>query len=107
MAFQTVYVRNGSGRMRTLVGVGVPEGGPVVSLDAGSGFRNTDVHYANGTYEGPMTESVIIDSRTAEMFDVGVGDTLHIGGSVESTRKHTFEIVGISSTFSSFLGRRS
>ncbi|WP_458207755.1 ABC transporter permease [Haladaptatus sp. NG-SE-30] len=104
MAFQAVYVGNGSGKTRTLVGVGVPGGGPFVDIEAGSGFQQSDVHYDDGTYEGPMTGTVIIDSRTAEMFDVDVGDTLHIGGSVESARDNTFEVVGISSTFSSFLG---
>jgi putative ABC transport system permease protein len=104
MAFQAVYVGNGSGEMKTLVGVGVPGDGPFVQLTEGEGFTKADVHYANGTYEGPMTHSLIIDPRTAETFDVGVGDTLHVGGSVESARQHTFTVVGISPTFSSFLG---
>ncbi|WP_276302496.1 ABC transporter permease [Halorussus lipolyticus] len=104
LAFRAVYVGNGSGGMQTLVGVGVPGGGPFVSITEGPGFEQPDVHYANGTYEGPMTNTVIIDSRTAEMYDVGVGDTLHVGGSVESAREHEFTVVGISPTFSSFLG---
>ncbi|MFC7079035.1 ABC transporter permease [Halorussus caseinilyticus] len=104
MAFRAVYVGNGSGEMQTLVGVGVPGGGPFVSIEEGPGFEQSDVHYAEGSYDGPMTNSVVIDSRTAEMFDVGVGDTLHVGGSAESARDHIFTVVGISPTFSSFLG---
>jgi putative ABC transport system permease protein len=104
MGFQAVYVGNGSGEMQTQVGVGIRSEGPFVRIDEGPGFSNPDVHYAEGNYDGPMTYSVIVDSRTAETFDVGVGDSLYIGGSVESARQHEFEVVGISPTFSSFLG---
>ncbi|WP_135825264.1 ABC transporter permease [Halorussus ruber] len=104
MAFRAVYVGNGSGQMQTLVGVGVPGEGPAIELEEGPGFTHGDAHYENGTYEGPMYRHIIIDPRTAEMLDVGVGDTLRIGGSVESARENEFEVVGISSTFSSFLG---
>jgi putative ABC transport system permease protein len=103
MAFQAVYVGNGSGEMQPLVGVGVPGGGPFVTFEEG-GFQHGDAHYDNGTYEGPMFHEVVVDRRTAEMFDVGVNDTLYVGGSVESARQHEFTVVGISSTFSSFLG---
>ncbi|WP_128478764.1 ABC transporter permease [Halorussus pelagicus] len=104
MAFQAVYVGNGSGNMQTLVGVGVPGGGGAVEISEGEGFHTYDQHYAGGDYDGNMTYSVIIDTRTAEMYDVGVGDTLQIGGSVESAKNHEFTVVGISPTFSSFLG---
>jgi putative ABC transport system permease protein len=104
MAFRAVYVGNGSGQMQTLVGVGVPGEGPAIELEEGPGFTHGDAHYQNGTYEGPMYHHIIIDPRTAEMLDVGVGDTIRIGGSVESARENEFEVVGISSTFSSFLG---
>ncbi|WP_115865046.1 ABC transporter permease [Halorussus litoreus] len=104
MSFKSVYVGNGSGEMKTLVGVGVLGGGPFVQVTEGSGFEEPDTHYADGSYDGPMTNSVIIDSRTAALFDVGVGDTLQIGGSVESARQHQFTVVGISPTFSGFLG---
>jgi len=104
MAFRAVYVGNGSGEMQTLVGVGVPGGGGAVDISEGEGFQTYDRHYAGGDYDGNMTYSVIIDTRTAEMFDVGVGDTLNIGGSASTAKNHEFTVVGISSTFSSFLG---
>ncbi|NEU58087.1 ABC transporter permease [Halorussus sp. MSC15.2] len=103
MAFQAVYVGNGSGEMQTLVGVGVPGGGPFVSYEKGE-LPHGDGHYQNGTYNGTMHYDIVIDPRTAEMLDVGVGDTIYVGGSVESAREHEFEVTGISSTFSSFLG---
>ncbi|MFC4451561.1 ABC transporter permease [Halorussus aquaticus] len=103
MAFQAVYVGNGSGEMQTLVGVGIPTDGPFVSYEKGK-LPHGDIHYQNGTYEGKMYHEIVIDPRTAEMLDVGVGDTIYVGGSVESARENEFEITGISSTFSSFLG---
>ncbi|WP_137286139.1 ABC transporter permease [Halorussus salinisoli] len=103
MAFRAVYVGNGSGEMRTLVGVGVPGAGPFVSYEEGE-LPHGDGHYENGTYEGKMYHEIVIDPRTAEMLDVGVNDTIYVGGSVESARNHEFEVTGISSTFSSFLG---
>lgn len=104
MAFQGVYVANASGEPRTLVGVGVPGAGSSVRLEAGRGFERGDVHYAGGSYDGPMTRAAIVDSRTAELLDVGVGDEIRVGGSVEAARNSSFEVVGISPTFSSFLG---
>jgi putative ABC transport system permease protein len=103
MAFQAVYVGNGSGGMQPLIGVGVPNGGEFVSFEKG-GLPHGDAHYDNGTYEGPMFNEVVVDRQTAEMFDVGMNDTLYVGGSVESARQHEFTVVGISPTFSSFLG---
>jgi putative ABC transport system permease protein len=104
MAFRAVYVGNGSGEMQTTVGVGVPGSGPFVSITEGPGFPHADAHYKNGTYEGPMFKEVVIDPRTAESLDVGVNDTIHLGGSVEAARSNEFRVVGISPTFSSFLG---
>ena len=104
MAFQAVYVGNGSGEMKTLVGVGVTGSGSALDVSKGPGFTHADAHYANGSYNGDMYYNVVIDPRTAEMLDVGVGDNIYVGGSVESARKNKFEVVGISSTFSSFLG---
>lgn len=103
MAFQGVYVGNGSGEMQTVVGVGISDGGPFISYEEGE-LPHGDVHYANGSYDGPRFDEVVVDPRTAALFDVGVNDTLYIGGSVESARNNEVTVVGISSTFSSFLG---
>jgi putative ABC transport system permease protein len=51
-----------------------------------------------------MTHQVVIDSQTAERFDVGVGDSLYIGGTLSSARANEFTVVGISNRFSRFLG---
>jgi putative ABC transport system permease protein len=51
-----------------------------------------------------MFEEIVIDPRTAEILEVGINDTIYVGGSAESARSNEFRVVGISSTFSSFLG---
>jgi len=51
-----------------------------------------------------MTHEVVIDTQTAEQFDVEVGDTLFIGGTLSSARANEFTVVGISDRFSRFLG---
>jgi putative ABC transport system permease protein len=108
MAFQTVYVGAEPSDLRTVVGVGVPNAGPrVLSISEGERFSSGDTHYAGGSYDGPMTQELIIDPRTAALFDVGVGDTLYVGGTVASARANEYEIVGISSTFTQLLGAPS
>lgn len=105
IAYQTVYVGTDPNELQSLVGVGVPNvGNWLLTLEAGEGFQGDDTHYAGGSYDGPMTHEVIIDPRTAELFDVGVGDTIYVGGTIAAARSNQFTIVGISPTFSQFLG---
>ena len=104
IAFQIVYVGSTPTDLQTIVGVGVTGGGPALQLTEGPGFEGGDVHYANGTYDGPMTREVVIDERTAALFDVGVGDTLYVGGTVANARRNAYTVVGISPTFSRFVG---
>lgn len=59
---------------------------------------------ADGTCDGPTSREVVIDPRTPAVIDVGVGDMLYVGGTLASTREQRFEVVGISPTFSHFLG---
>lgn len=106
LAFQAIYVGRNTSEFKLLTGVGTPvaQGGKVLAVQDGRGIEGRDPHYANGTYEGPMTHEVVIDSRTASLLDVSVGQTLYIGGSKSTAREHAFTVVGISDTFSRFLG---
>lgn len=106
MLFQTVYVGNGSNGVDTVVGTGVPDvGRHSASFSAGGGFtRGGRVHYANGTYAGPITHEVIVGPQIASRYDVGVGSTLHVGGTVASARRTNYTVVGVSGTFSRMLG---
>lgn len=107
MAFQTVYVSTDGDDWETLVGVGAPARGGSVQVTNGTEFQQQDIHYANGTYSGPMTHEVIIDARTAELLNVSVGDSIYVGGTISSARANRFKIVGVSPTFSRFLGTAS
>lgn len=104
MAFQVVYVSTDGENFETTMGSGVPGLGGSVSLTEGEGFTGPDTHYADGTYEGPMTKQAVIAPETAEKFGLEVGDPIYIGGTIAGARQNKFEVVGISPTFSNFLG---
>jgi putative ABC transport system permease protein len=104
LIFQTVYASRDAGSFETLVGVGAATSGPSVSFVEGGGIEKGDVHYADGTYEGPMLHEVVVDERVAAMYDLSVGDTIYIGGTIADARRNEFTVVGISNTYSSFVG---
>ena len=107
MLFQTVYAGAGDD-VETTLAVGVPSvgsGGGAVSLIEGSGFsQRGDVHYADGTYDGPRVREVILDPRLAAQQNVSVNETFNVGGTVIEARTTEYEIVGTSRTFTRFLG---
>jgi putative ABC transport system permease protein len=102
LLFQTVYVSRTGDDFQRLAAMGLPSSNGV-AVSEGRGFAN-DSHYADGTYEGPMTHEILVDPRTAELLDVEVGDTIYVGGTLATARANEFEIVGVSSTGSQFLG---
>ncbi|SFR87220.1 putative ABC transport system permease protein [Halomicrobium zhouii] len=104
MSFQTVYASTDGEEFQTVVGVGAPARGPSVNVIEGSEFSTKDTHYANGTYDGPMSHEIVIDERTADQLGVEVGDSLYVGGTLSAARQNEFEVVGISNTFSTFVG---
>ena len=104
LAFRTVYVSNDSRRFETVIGAGAPAVDTAVRITEGRGFTGGDPHYANGSYDGPMTREAVIDPRTASLLDVGVNDTLYVGGTPRTAAENGFRVVGVSPTFSNFLG---
>jgi putative ABC transport system permease protein len=112
VAFQSVYVSASgadgeppdSEAFTPIVGMGVTGTSAPIPLENGSGFTRGDVHYADGTYDGPKTNAVIVDERTADLLGVTVGDTLHVGGTIGQARETEFEVVGVSAGISSFVG---
>lgn len=106
LSFQTVYVSNGTRAFETVIGVGGPAGPDTsaVRITEGRGFSTKDLHYAEGTYEGPMSREVVIDPRTASLLGVGVGDTIGVGGTPRVAAENEFRVVGVTPTFSNFLG---
>jgi len=104
MSFQTVYASTDGEEFQTVVGVGAPARGPSVNVINGNEFSTRDTHYANGTYDGPMSHEIVVDERTADQLGVEVGDSLYVGGTLSAARQNEFEVVGISNTFSAFVG---
>ncbi|GAB3411443.1 hypothetical protein GCM10027435_03040 [Haloparvum alkalitolerans] len=104
MGFQVVYVSPDGEEFDTVMGSGAPGGGGSVAITNGSGFSGADTHYAGGEYDGPMTHEAIISPEIAERYDLEVGDTIYMGGTIANARRNEFEVVGISPTFANFLG---
>jgi len=104
IGFQSVYVSADGDEFSTIIGTGVTGSGSAVSISEGEAFPGSSGHYNDSGYDGPMSNEVLIDTETAEQFDVGVGDTLFIGGTLSSARDNEVTVVGISDTFSGFLG---
>ncbi|WP_079988804.1 FtsX-like permease family protein [Halosegnis longus] len=100
--FLTVYISANQSSFETTIGVG-STGSQGPSAAAGD-IELNDAHYANGTYDGPMTHEIIIDPRTSEKYDVGVNDTLYVGGTLAAARNNEFRITAISKRYSTFLG---
>lgn len=102
MAFQSVYISSDSDDFRTVVGVGVTGNGTGVGLSGG--FERGDTHYANGTYEGPLTRTVILNNELASQLNVTTGDTVNIGGTLGGARQNEYTVVSVNRRFSVFLG---
>ncbi|MFB1065596.1 ABC transporter permease [Natrinema sp. H-ect4] len=103
LAFHAVYVGTEPDDLELVTSVGVPGTGSDTTED-GEGFSEGDSHYANGSYDGPMSQEIVIDPQTAELFDIGVGDALYVGTSQANAADREFEVVGVSSEYSQFLG---
>ena len=104
LAFQAVYVSPDGKEFDTIVGVGGTGNGSSIRILQGQSFSSGDNHYANGTYQGPMTHEVIVGPRLADRYNLSVNDTLYIGGTLAAARGNEFTVIGISNGFSRFLG---
>lgn len=104
LAFQVIYVSADGEEFDTTMGSGVPGAGDSVSITAGDGFTGPSTHYADGNYTGEMTRQALVSPELAERYNLSVGDTIHVGGTIQTARENEFEVVGISPTFANFLG---
>ncbi len=102
LAFQSVYVSADGNEFDTIVGVGTTGNGSGVGLS--TTFERGDVHYADGSYDGPMTRAVIVSNGVATQLNVSTGDTIYMGGTLATASEQEFTVVGISRRFSVFLG---
>lgn len=104
LAVHVTYVGDDPQSLEPVLAVGTPGLGSAISVTEGEGFTGPSTHYANGTYEGPKTREMVVGPRIAERFDVGVNDTLHVGGTVSGAAEREYVVVGVSPTFSKFTG---
>lgn len=102
--FQTVYASPNGSEFDTIIGAGGAAWGPSVNIIEGRAVTKGDTHYANGTYEGPMHHEVLVDERTAARYNLSVGDTLYLGGTIATAREHEFTVVGVTDTYAEFIG---
>jgi putative ABC transport system permease protein len=100
--FQTVYVSPNGTDFDTVAGVGVASANGI-GVSGGEGWSR-DTHYAGGSYDGNYTREVVVDRRVAKRYNLSVGDTLYVGGTVTGARETRYTVVGYSSTTSQFLG---
>jgi putative ABC transport system permease protein len=104
LAFQTVYVSPNASQFGTVVGVGGLGDGQQLGIADTPNFTPTDVHYANGSYDGPMTGEIVIGPQLAARYNLSVGESLYVGGTLVAARNTPFEIIAISNTYTRFLG---
>jgi putative ABC transport system permease protein len=104
LSFQSVYVGTEPGDYETIVGAGITGDGSAFQTTRGQTFQSTDTHYANGSYNGSMTNEVLLDKRAADQLGVEVGDTIHVGGTLAAADNNEFTVVGISNDVARYLG---
>lgn len=102
--FQAVYVSQNGSEFDTVIGVGAAATPAALPVSEGRAIERGDVHYGDGSYNGPMVHEVIIDQRVADRYNVSVGDTLYIGATTSVARQNEFTVVGISDMYSSTVG---
>ncbi|WP_135306446.1 ABC transporter permease [Haloarcula amylovorans] len=102
--FQTLYISTDSEEFETVIGVGAGTRGGNINYIAGGPVDGGDSHYANGSYDGPMQHQVVIDQQVAAQYNLSVGDTIYLGGTLATANQNEFTVVGISQSFSQFVG---
>jgi len=106
--FQTVYASPdatpGTDDFETIIGVGASTRGPSVNVIDGRAISHGDAHYGNGSYNGPMGYDVLVDQEVARQYNISVNDTLYLGSTLSSARDNEFTVVGITNTYSQFVG---
>lgn len=102
--FQTVYASPNGSEFDTVIGSGGTAWGPSVNIVRGRAITRGDTHYANGTFEGEMKHEVLVDKPTAARYNLSVGDSLYLGGTLATARENEFTVVGVTDTYSQFVG---
>lgn len=99
---EMVYAFKEGSEPRAIFALGI-EGswGSIVSVIQGKDLTN-DEHYNNGRYDGKWKNEVLIDSRTASLLKVKVGDTIYIGKTITEAKAQKFNVIGLTNSLSRF-----
>ena len=101
---EIVYAYKDGEDPKAVFGLGVDTGGSDEGMVKISGGKriSTSTLYNSGTYDGPFTSEVLVDSRAAHLLGVEVGDTIFAGKTISDARNRQFKVVGISDSLSTF-----
>jgi putative ABC transport system permease protein len=102
MLTEMVYASKNNSEPKAVFALGL-EGsqGSMVTIIQGKDLTS-DMHYNKGKYDGKWKNEVLIDSRTASLLNVKVGDTIHIGKTVIEAKTQNFTIIGLTNSLSKF-----
>ncbi|MGB8217130.1 MAG: ABC transporter permease [Candidatus Methanoperedens sp.] len=102
MLTEMVYAFKNDSDPKAIFALGLEgTGGSMVTISQGKDLTS-DVHYNKGRYDGKWKREVLIDTRTASLLNVKVGDTIHIGKTVTEANAQTFKIIGLTNSLSKF-----
>lgn len=102
MLTEMVYAFKNDSEPKAVFALGLEgTGGSMVTIIQGKDLT-TDEHYNNGRYDGRWRKEVLIDSRTASLLKVGVGDTIHIGKTLTEANSQEFTVIGLTNSLSKF-----
>jgi len=104
IAMHEVYVGTDPDRVERVTAVGVEGIHTHFEFDAGEGFAGAayNPHDAEDDPDEQPSDVIVLDPAVADRFDVGVGDTVYVGGSQQDTQSYT--VVGIGSYYAEYLG---
>lgn len=102
MLTEMVYVFKNDSEPKAIFALGLEStDGSIVTISQGKDL-SSDEHYNKGLYDGKWRNEVLIDSRTAALLNVKVGDVIHIGKTVTEAKAQTFSINGLTNSLSKF-----
>ncbi|MFZ3167756.1 MAG: ABC transporter permease [Candidatus Methanoperedens sp.] len=102
MLTEMVYAFKNDSRPRAVFGLGIEaSGGTLVNIIQGKNLA-IDEHYNKGRFDGKWNKEILIDNRTANLLDVHVGDTIHIGKTLAEAKEQEFRIIGLTNSLSRF-----
>jgi putative ABC transport system permease protein len=102
MLTEMVYAFKEGSEPKAIFALGLEgSNGSMVTISQGKDLTR-DEHYNKSRYDGKWRSEVLIDSRTASLLKVNVGDTIQIGKTVTEANTQEFKIIGLTDSLSRF-----